>query len=294
MSLLLLLNLEVVEADDGVDEAVDVVGGGGGPLEAEAIEDLSGVVVGGFYPAHYVFAADVVGHQGAQERDEVGILHHLLQGLLELSSLYALQGDASLGKAYEDVAEELAVCVAGMEHDALLGRLRQEHDSMCHLVDGRELIVVVEVFVRHHTYYYIRTQAGEEVVGVEVDLELAVLLACREVADAHDLGVEAVVGDGIEHEFLGFVLGIDVFVGIDVLPDVEVLFRQLHLGAGLAVHAQAGDAVGGDMDEAGSCAQAEGDEVTHGLDVHHLDVVAGGEVLHVGDAVDHTKLRVES
>ena len=45
------LNLEEVEAHDGIYEAVDVVGSSGRPLEAEAIEDLCGVVVGRFYPA---------------------------------------------------------------------------------------------------------------------------------------------------------------------------------------------------------------------------------------------------
>lgn len=67
--LLLLVDLspglyrEVVEADDGVDKAVDVLGCGGRPLEAESVQDLCGVVVGGLNPSHVVAAAQVVGHE---------------------------------------------------------------------------------------------------------------------------------------------------------------------------------------------------------------------------------------
>ena len=45
-----VLKLEVVEADDRVDEAVNVVAGGGGPLEAVTVEHLGGVEVIGLYP----------------------------------------------------------------------------------------------------------------------------------------------------------------------------------------------------------------------------------------------------
>ena len=70
---------------------------------------------------------------------------------------------------------------------------------------------LVEGFVRHHPDDHEGTQQRKEVVGVEIDLELTVLLACREVAHAHDLGIESVMGNGIEHQFFGLELRVGVF-----------------------------------------------------------------------------------
>ena len=69
--LLLLLSIylspglyrEVVEANDGVDEAVDILGCCGRPLESESVQDLCRVVVGSLNPSHVVAAAQVVGHE---------------------------------------------------------------------------------------------------------------------------------------------------------------------------------------------------------------------------------------
>ena len=97
------------------------------------------------------------------------------------------------------------------------------------------------------------------------------------------------VGNGIEHQFLGLVLRIDVLVGIDVLTDIEVLLRQLDFWSWHVVDADADNAVGGDVDEPRTCAQTERYEMSDGLDVHHLDVVAGREVLHVSHAVNHSQ-----
>ena len=95
--------VEIVKAGDCVDEAMDIVAVGGRPLEAIAIEHLCGVVVVRFYPAHLVGVAQVVGHQRAQQRDEVGIIHHSIQSLLEFLLLHTLQRDARVGKAIQDI-----------------------------------------------------------------------------------------------------------------------------------------------------------------------------------------------
>ena len=86
-----------------------VVGGCRRPLEAHAVEYLCSVFVGGVYPARRVAATHILGHQRPQQSDKIGILHHLLQSLLELLLLYTLQRNARLSKAHKDVAEELAM-----------------------------------------------------------------------------------------------------------------------------------------------------------------------------------------
>ena len=136
-----------------------------------------------------------------------------------------------------------------MEDDALTWCLCELHDGAGHFVDWGELETLVECLVRYHADDHVCAELGEEVVGVEVDLELTVLLTCGEVADAHDLGIESVVCDGIEHQFLGLELGIDVLVGIDVLSDVEALFGKLHFWTRDIVHADTRNAVGGDVYE---------------------------------------------
>ena len=99
--------------------------------------------------------------------------------------------------------------------------------------------------------------------------------------------------NGFEHQFLSLIFRINVLVGIDVLPDVERLLRQLHLWSGLSVNTQTGNAVGGNMDESRTGAQTERDQMTYRLDVDHLNVVACREVLHVGHTVDNSKLTVD-
>ena len=138
------LHIEIVEAYDGIYEAVNVVGSSRRPLETDAVEHLSGEVVSGFYPACLVGATHIVGHERTNEGDEVWILHHLLQRLLELFSLHALEGDTCLSKTHQNVAEELAMGVAWMEHDALLWCLCELHDGTGHLVDRRELETLVK------------------------------------------------------------------------------------------------------------------------------------------------------
>ncbi len=125
-------------------------------------------------------------------------------------------------------------------------------------------------------------------------MELTVLLARRQVAHTHNLGIESLLFNGFEHQFLSLIFRIDVLVGIDILPDIERLLRQLHLWSGLSVNTQTGNAVGGNMDEPRTGAQTERDQVTYGLDVDHLDVVACREVLHVGHTVDHRQLIVDA
>ena len=55
--------------------------------------------------------------------------------------------------------------------------------------------------------------------------------------------------NSIEHQFLGLELRIDVLVGIDILSDIEGLFRQSDLWTWHIVNADAGNAVGRDVDE---------------------------------------------
>ena len=104
---------------------MDIVSGSRRPLESHTIKHLCGIIVSGLYPAHGVFAAHVVGHQRTQQRNEVRILHHPLKSLLELFGLDTTQFEAGEGETHKDVGKELAMGVAGMEHDALLGCLGQ-------------------------------------------------------------------------------------------------------------------------------------------------------------------------
>ena len=182
---------------------------------------------------------------------------------MELFVLHTLQRNACFGKARENVGEELTVGVRRMEHHAFLRGLGKLHNSTGHLVNGRELKAAVKRIVRHHADDNIRTQQGEEVICVEVDLELTVLLTGRQITYTHDLGVQSVMGYGIEHQFLGLEFRIDVFIVVDVLSEPEKLLRQFRLRTGLAVDAETSNAVRRDMDEARTGAQTEGHEVTH-------------------------------
>ena len=101
------------------------------------------------------------------------------------------------------------------------------------------------------------------------------------------------VCDGIENQFFGLELRIDILVGVDFLSDVETLLRQFDLRTGNVVYADAGNAVGGDVDQTRTSAHAEGDQMSYGLDVHHLDVIACREVLHVGHTVDDRQLLIQ-
>ena len=94
------------------------------------------------------------------------------------------------------------------------------------------------------------------------------------------------VSNGIEHQFLCLELRIDVFIGINVLSDVEVLLRQFDLRSGDIIDTDACNAVRRDMDEARTRAQTESNQMAHRLDIDHFNVVACREVLHVGNAID--------
>ena len=266
---------------------MDIVAVGRGPLEAVAEEHLSGVGVLGFYPAHLVGGAQVVGHQRSQQGDQVGIVHHPLQGLLEFFPLHAFQRDTRVGKAIQDIGKVRVVDVIGMEYGAILGRRGQQHDGVGYIVNRRELEGLAECIVGHHTNDDIGPEQCQEVVGVEVNLELAVLLTGRQIAHTHNLGIEAVVVDGIEHQFLGLELGVDVLVSVDVLAEPQILLSEFDVGTGDAVDTQTCNAGRGDVDETRTGAQAEVDELAHTLDVDQFDVVACREVFHVGHAVDH-------
>lgn len=220
-----------------------VVGGSGWPLETETVEHLCSVVVGGFDAVYLTVASQIVGHKWSEEGDNIGIVHQIVEPVAELIGFDTLQGDACLGEAIEDIAEELAVGVVGMEDDTLLRCLCQQHDGTGHLVDGRELKALVEDLIGHHADDYEGAQKCQEIIGIEVDLELAILLACGEVADAHDLGIDTVVGNGIEHEFFSLELGVGVLAVADMLADVEVLFRQAGIGARHPIDTQSGNTI---------------------------------------------------
>ena len=140
---MLWLYREVVEADDGVDEAVDILRGCGRPLESESVQDLCGVVVGCLNPSHFVAAAQVVGHEWTQQGHQFGILHHAVECWLEFFGLNPIHSDASIGKAVEDIGQILAMNIVGMEHNTLAWSGCQQHDGMCHLIDWRELEYVI-------------------------------------------------------------------------------------------------------------------------------------------------------
>ena len=84
------LHIEIVKADNGIHETVDIAFSSDRPLETKAVEYLRGVVVGRFYPLHLMGTAQIVSHQRAQQRDKVWVLHHAIQGLLELLGLHPL------------------------------------------------------------------------------------------------------------------------------------------------------------------------------------------------------------
>ena len=128
--------------------------------------------------------------------------------------------------------------VIGMEYGALLGCRSQQHDSMSHIVNGRELEDLAERLIGHHTDDDVGSEQRQEVVGAEVDLELTVLLTGREIAHTHDLGIEAVVGNGIKHQFLGLELGIDILVGVDILAEPQILLSELDVGPRHAIDTQ--------------------------------------------------------
>ncbi len=127
-----------------------IVSSGCGPLETITIEYLGGVVVSGFYPVHLMSAAQVIGHQGTQQRDKVGIIHHALKCLLELFHLYRFQCDACFSKTVEDISKILAMDIVRMEHDTLLRRGAEQHNGTCYLVYGRELEDVVKFIIGYH------------------------------------------------------------------------------------------------------------------------------------------------
>ena len=263
------------------------VSSGGGPLETIAVEHLRGVVVLGFYPAHLVGTAQVVSHQRAQQGDEVGIIHHPFQGLLKFVSLHMLQCDASVSKAVQYIGKVRVVNVVRMEYCTILRGHSQQHDGMGNIVDGRKLEGLTKCIIGHHTDDDVGSKQCQEVVGIEVDLELAVLLTGREVAHTHDFGIETVIENGIEHQFLGLELGIDVLVGVDVLSEPQILFGELDIRSRHTIDTQARNAGLGDVDETRTGAQAKSDEVAHALDVDQFDVVTGREVFHVGHAIDN-------
>ena len=87
--------------------------------------------------------------------------------------------------------------VAWVEHYALFWRLSQLHDGTSHLVDGREFKTAVQILIWHHAYHNVCTQAGKEIVGVEVYLKLSVSLTSREVAHTHYLCAKPMMSYGL-------------------------------------------------------------------------------------------------
>jgi hypothetical protein len=98
-----------------------------------------------------------------------------------------------------------------------------------------------------------------------------------------------VVQNGFEHQLLGLELGIDVLVGIDVLPEPQNLLSELDVGSRHTIDTQACNAGRGDGLKGGLHA-VEVDVVTQGHDsgnviLHHL------RILHA--VIKHAKLRLE-
>jgi len=112
------------------------------------------------------------------------------------------------------------VGVVGMEEGAFVGRMGQEDDGAGGLVDGGELRWLVVLLIGAATQHVEDFDAPHVAVGGEVDLELAVVAACREVADAHNLGPQSFVCDGVEDEAVGEELGVHVLVA-QFLSEVE-------------------------------------------------------------------------
>ena len=130
-----------------------------------------------------------------------------------------------------------------MEDAALARRLRQQDDGACHLVDGRELhwlVAHLEGIAAQHLEHAYAAHGG---IGLEVDLELAIGRARREIAHTHHLGIEPVDGDGLENHPVGDELRVYVLV-VEILPEVESLLGEGLGGVGLAVDGEASRAVG--------------------------------------------------
>ena len=116
-----------------------------------------------------------------------------------------------------------------MEHHTLLRRCGEQKDGTTHLVDWRELIALAQSLVWHHSHHHVCPEQCQEVVCLEVDLKLAICLACGQVAHPHNLGIQTFVSDSIKYQFLSLIFRIYIFVLIDILSHPQSLLVEFHV-----------------------------------------------------------------
>ena len=207
--------------------------------------------------------------------------------LVELFLLDETDATRHLGQSRQHVAEELAVMIVEVEHDALAGRRGEQHQCAAHLIDGRELHAPVAQSVGTAAEHVVDTYAPHERVGGEVGLELTIRGTSRQVAHAHDLGIEGMQGDGIEDEPLGQELGVYVLVAAEVLSHVETLLVE-H-GVVFLAYPHAARAGGGYMYQPCADLQAQIYAAFSTSDVHVLNFCALREMLHDSGTVDDSR-----
>ena len=210
-----------------------------------------------------------------------GVLLGGLERFVKLFRFDLYRSIAHLGQFGYDIAEEDMMVVVGVEETTFLWRLRQGHDSLGGLVDGRELHGSVGHLERIAPQHVENADATHGAVGLEVDLELAVGGARGEVADTHHLGIEFVQCNGIEYDTFGHELRVDILVA-QVLAEIEFLFSVDRVLWWHPVDGHAAGAVGRYMNETGTREEAELDTVCSTLDVDIFNLSAFGEVLDDG------------
>ena len=173
--------------------------------------------------------------------------------------------------------------VVGHVEDAVgVGRTREQDDGPRRLVNRREFHLCVEHRIGECSQHAVGPDAPHRRVGIEIGLELTVFRTRRKVSGTHDLAVQGAGGDVLQHEPLGQILGVDVLV-VGVLSNPEHLLGER---LGRRSHGHASDTFGRYLNQACSGLFAEIDQILYAAIVDFLDVVALGEVLDVGRAVD--------
>lgn len=94
------------------------------------------------------------------------------------------------------------VMIYRVENNALFRSLEQKQNRFGNLVNRQKLNQVVHLRERTATDYREDFQPAHGRIGAGVDLKFAVDIPCGQRADAHNLCVESVVGNGVQNRAL--------------------------------------------------------------------------------------------
>ena len=178
--------------------------------------------------------------------------------------------------------------IEGLEHGTLLRRSRKGHHSLGRLIDGRHLGELVVTVVGTAAQHVEHLEATHIAVAVEVGLELAVVAARCQIAYTHHLGIQSVMGNGIENQTFGQELRADVTVVEELSEPQLALIQHGHLFAVVMDNPYLAYGGSGDMYQSCAGIQTEVYAALCTTDVHILDIGTLGEVLHIGSAVEYS------